>query len=569
MRLGELKPETVLNGRYQILHPLGRGGMGTVYLAEHLTLETEVAVKEIRGGQQENEEEFRAALKLCEQEAHILVRLNHPNLPRVNDAFVENNRFYLVMEYLDGRTLEQRMREPRDNPLTILQIVEYALQVTNVLTYLHGQNPPIIFRDLKPANIMVLTDGSVRLIDFGIARKFQPDKVQDTMLLGSIGYSPPEQFGKSQTDVRSDIFAFGATLHHLLTGRDPAAQPFKFQPAQTLNPSIPTSLSRLLEACLALDVNARPANMKEVAMRLAEIRDELTVLERQKALSTPADTMAPMTGKTRNSAKIASAKLEALEANRPYATTTGQHAKQPDNGRWVAIVAAIVLLAVLGGSVPFLMKFRPNSQKQTTSKTTNPDQPEAPKPAVSWEPAVVNDLTTDGSGNVILPIHISGIIKEKESGQAVVTAYFYDRQGNPIRAKEVNNPSYAGDNGKLRTYPQELTIGSKQQTFSLDLLVGTEQMPASVANSGIQVQVEVVVDGELLGKSALKEVPTAKLTGTSPTQPNPNPGHPENPPPDSSPNPPGNDPSTKGTDTSLKGSETSGSTTDTSKKVGP
>lgn len=220
----------MLNDRYRIVRVLGRGGMGTVYLAEHIRLETVVAVKEV-SGPRSNEDEYRLALQQCEQEAKFLVRLHHPNLPRVMDAFIENDRFYLVMEYIEGVTLENRMRDGGDGPLDVHEVVEWGLQIADVLAYLHSQEPPIIFRDLKPANIMVQPDGSVRLIDFGIARRFHPGASKDTALLGSVGYSPPEQFGRSQTDTRSDLYAFGATLHHLLTGRDPAAEPFKFPPS--------------------------------------------------------------------------------------------------------------------------------------------------------------------------------------------------------------------------------------------------------------------------------------------------------------------------------------------------
>ncbi len=270
----ELIEGALLNARYRIRGSLGRGGMGTVYLAEHERLKTVVAVKEVRG-QRANEAEYQAALEQCEQEARILVRLDHANLPKVTDAFIENDRFYLVMEYIEGVTLEQRLREQDGRPLPVAQVVEWGLQVADVLAYLHSQEPPIIFRDLKPSNVMVQANGHVRLIDFGIARRFQPGAIKDTALLGSVGYSPPEQFGRHQTDTRSDVYAFGATLHHLLTGRDPIEQPFKFPPARALNPEVPESLSRLLEDCLAIDAGARPATIHQVALRLLATRDEL------------------------------------------------------------------------------------------------------------------------------------------------------------------------------------------------------------------------------------------------------------------------------------------------------
>ncbi len=274
MASASLEPGTLLNERYHILHALGQGGMGTVYKAEHTRLHSIVAIKEIRGlnadGSQRREE-----LDQCEHEARFLVHLNHPNLPKVTDAFIENDCFYLVMEYIEGVTLDARMNAAGANPLDVMQCVDWGLQITDVLAYLHSQEPAIIFRDLKPSNVMVLPSSNIKLIDFGIARHFQPGASKDTSLLGSVGYSPPEQFGRGQTDPRSDVYAFGATMHHLLTARDPALQPFKFPPAHTFNPQVPQSLSHLLEMCLALDPDARPASISVVAVRLMAARDEI------------------------------------------------------------------------------------------------------------------------------------------------------------------------------------------------------------------------------------------------------------------------------------------------------
>ena len=144
--------------------------MGLVYKAEHRQLQSTVAVKEIQNTRADVDE-YRTALQLCEREARMLVRLNHPNLPRVSDAFVENNRFYLVMDFVEGVTLERRLLHNKNKPLGVLQVLLWSLQLTDVLHYLHTQNPPIIFRDLKPGNIMVRSDGHLFLIDFGIARR--------------------------------------------------------------------------------------------------------------------------------------------------------------------------------------------------------------------------------------------------------------------------------------------------------------------------------------------------------------------------------------------------------------
>ncbi len=270
----QLEPGTLLNDRYRILRVIGHGGMGTVYQAEHVRLDTILAVKEVRAPQL-TVPDAQSLLEQCEHEARFLVRLHHPNLPQVTDAFLENDRFFMVMEYIEGVTLESRQGHAGPNGLPVPTVIEWALQIADVLAYLHSQSPPVIFRDLKPSNVMIQEDGRVRLIDFGIARRFQPGATKDTKLLGSVGYSPPEQFGRHQSDTRTDIYAFGATLHNLLTGKDPSHTPFKFLAICTLNPAVPGPLSRLIDSCLRLDADARPQSIHEIAMELLTIRDAL------------------------------------------------------------------------------------------------------------------------------------------------------------------------------------------------------------------------------------------------------------------------------------------------------
>ncbi len=152
---------------------------------------------------------------------------------------------------------------------------DWAIEIADVLGYLHSQDPPIIFRDLKPSNVMLQPDGHIKLIDFGIARRFQPGASQDTALLGSVGYSPPEQFGRHQTDTRSDIYALGATMHHLLTTHDPSAKPFKFSPVDQINLGVPISLSRLIAQCVSIEPELRPPNIEQVSAELRSIRNDL------------------------------------------------------------------------------------------------------------------------------------------------------------------------------------------------------------------------------------------------------------------------------------------------------
>ena len=166
-------------------------------------------------------EERRQLLEAFRREAQILSDLNHHNLPRVTDFFTEGGRPYLVMELIPGESLEKKLDRLHGQPMDEEEALQYGIQVCEVLQFLHTQEPPIIFRDVKPANIMIMPNGQLKLIDFGIARTYKEGKRRDTMSMGTAAYAPFEQFGKGQTDARSDVYSLAATLYHLLTGRPP------------------------------------------------------------------------------------------------------------------------------------------------------------------------------------------------------------------------------------------------------------------------------------------------------------------------------------------------------------
>ena len=242
--------------RYRVVSILGQGGMGAVYLAEDQYLfGKRWALKEFVDTFS-NPVDRANAIKQFEQEARILVSLSHTNLPHVADYFTEGGRQYLVMEYVDGDPLATLLQASKGG-LSEAQVIDWAAQLCDVLAYLHSQKPqPIIFRDLKPANIMLARSGQIKLIDFGIARLFDATKRTDTLKMGTVGYAAPEQYaGHGQTDARSDIYALGATLHHLLTGRDPSMQPFIFPACRTLK----STVSPVLEAVVARAVQLDPA----------------------------------------------------------------------------------------------------------------------------------------------------------------------------------------------------------------------------------------------------------------------------------------------------------------------
>src|SRR5690242_4731118 len=261
---GTLVGPTLLANRYQLLACIGQGGMGAVYKAADTKFNNRpVAIKEMSTSGlptarlQEAEEAF-------EREAHLLADLLHPNLPRIYGHFAENDRSYLVMDFIEGQTLEEYLAKVGGKPLPIDQVMKWAEQLCDVLNYLHSHQPPIIFRDLKPSNVMISENGHIYLIDFGIARIFKPGKQHDTVVLGTPGYAAPEQYGKAQSTPRSDIYSLGALLHCLLTGVDPSEQPFFFRPASQLNPAVNPSLEFLLKQMLDMDSERRPSSARSV-----------------------------------------------------------------------------------------------------------------------------------------------------------------------------------------------------------------------------------------------------------------------------------------------------------------
>lgn len=262
-----LLPLSVLAGRYVILEKIAQGGMGAIYKAQDKRLNDKlVAVKEMTEANiapAERKQVIEAFLR----EAELLARLEHPNLVRVSDRFQEGQHHYMVMELIEGQTL-QKMLEGRVEPFPEDQVLLWADQLCDALDYLHNQQPKIIYRDIKPSNVMVV-DGSdtVKLIDFGIARFYKPGRRKDTVVFGTEGYAPPEQYGKSQTDERADVYALGAMLHQLLTLRDPAQVLFQFPPVRSLNRKVSSQVAEAIAKAVEPKRDNRHPSM--AAMRQA------------------------------------------------------------------------------------------------------------------------------------------------------------------------------------------------------------------------------------------------------------------------------------------------------------
>jgi len=240
---GALAPGYLLKQRYRIIGQVGKGGFGAVYKATDIRSNNRLlAVKEVNPSGQ-NPQGIAEATAAFKREALLLTGLAHQSLPHIYDHFSEAGSRYLAMDFIEGETLEERLGKTPGGRLPLEKALSIGIQLCSVLDYLHTRQQPIIFRDLKPGNIMLTPGGLVYLIDFGIARHFKAGQVKDTAAFGSPGYAAPEQYGKAQTTPRSDIYGLGATLHQLLTGDDPTLTPFHFAPLH-LPPSIGASRTR-------------------------------------------------------------------------------------------------------------------------------------------------------------------------------------------------------------------------------------------------------------------------------------------------------------------------------------
>ncbi len=267
---GLLTPQIMLKQRYIIYGQAGRGGFGAVYKASDTRFgQRLVAIKEMSQNNLSSQELVEATASF-KHEALLLASLTHPNLPRIYEQFVENERSYLVMDFIEGETLEDHLDKLNGKKLPIEKVLDIALQLCAVLEYLHTRQPPIIFRDLKPANIMLTPTGPLYLIDFGIARLFKPGQEKDTTALGSSGYAPPEQYGKSQTTLRADIYSLGATLHQLLTSNDPSLSPFHFAPLHLSDPAL-AALDALVMSMVNVSIDKRPATITIVQQTLQRV----------------------------------------------------------------------------------------------------------------------------------------------------------------------------------------------------------------------------------------------------------------------------------------------------------
>jgi serine/threonine-protein kinase len=317
-----LAPGILLQNRYRMLRQIGGGGMGVVYLAEDTRLAgRRCAIKEM-SPEQVAAQDRNWAIQAFQQEAQMLAHLNHPGLTAVTDFLPEEGNWYLVMDYAEGETLQSRLERSPGGRLPLDEALNVTHQLCNVLEYLHGQRPPVVFRDLKPGNVMLTPEGEVKLIDFGIARFFKAGQTRDTVSLGTPGYAAPELYGsRGQSDPRTDVYSLGTLLLQMVTGYDPAAAVTPF-PLPT-----PESLMRGL-----------PAHVEEVISRATRVQPELrhqSTIEFRQALFPPTWVLPP----------------PGMPTAPPYVPTAPQAQARPASGLgkriWIGLgIAGILLIGV-------------------------------------------------------------------------------------------------------------------------------------------------------------------------------------------------------------------------------
>lgn len=255
---------SIIDGKYKILNKIGQGGMSVVYLAMNERANKQWAIKEVRKDGVKDYDVVRQGLIA---ETDILKRLNHPHLPSIIDVIDRDDTFLIVMDYIEGKSLDYWLKKDGAQPQE--KVVEWAKQICDVLGYLHSRKPPIIYRDLKPANVMLKPDGQIMIIDFGTAREFKETSIEDTSCLGTQGYAAPEQYGgHGQTDARTDIYTLGATMYHLLTGHNPSLPPYEMYPIRRWNPALSSGLEKIVLKCTQRNPNDRYQNCAELMYAL-------------------------------------------------------------------------------------------------------------------------------------------------------------------------------------------------------------------------------------------------------------------------------------------------------------
>jgi len=277
-----LERGTILNNIYRVVTILGKGAMGNVYLVERIKDDKRLVVKELFFTPQAGLDQS-IAKEIFFREAEFMAKFNHQGLPGMYGVFSQDEKDYLVMDYIEGKTLEEIINTS-GGPLKEDDAIKWTVDIASILDYLHNSfHQPVVYRDLKPSNIIITPDGKAKLVDFGIVRYYNPDKNTDTFNYGSPGYAAPEQYkGRGQSTPQSDIFGLGVILYQMITKYDPSLKPFIFPPIKSLNNTVSTVLEGIIKRAIQLEPLKRYISIREFSEALMKYSGASSTYEDEK-----------------------------------------------------------------------------------------------------------------------------------------------------------------------------------------------------------------------------------------------------------------------------------------------
>lgn len=275
---GVLDQGTVIDEQYIIEGILGLGGMSNVYFARSARDDKPYAIKELRKTEKISGHILQQNFAT---EVRILTKLNHEHLPKIVKIIEEDDSFMIIMEYIEGHTLKSLLDKGETCAQT--DVIKWGIQLCEILEYLHSRKPAVIYRDIKPANIMLMPDKNIKLIDFGTSREYKKGAKGDTECLGTKGYAAPEQYGDEQTDERTDIYNLGATMYHLVTGKSPTKPPYEIRPIRYWDESLSSGLETIISKCTKNDPAERYQKAADLRRDLENYKElETEALEKKK-----------------------------------------------------------------------------------------------------------------------------------------------------------------------------------------------------------------------------------------------------------------------------------------------